>query len=120
MFPGVDERAMKVAMKKLGMQQQQIDAEEVIIRLKGGATELVIANPSVAKVTMMSQETFQISGEYSERPQKASQQQQLFSDDDVKTVVEQAGTSEAEAKVALAKVNGDIAAAILLLEEKKG
>ena len=119
MFPGVDERAMKAAMKKLGVQQQQVDAEEVIIRLKGGATELVIANPSVAKVTMMSQETFQISGEYSERPQKALQQQ-LFSDEDVKTVVEQAGASEAEAKAALAKVDGDIAAAILLLEEKKG
>ena len=120
MFPGVDERAMKAAMKKLGVQQQQVDAEEVIIRLKGGSTELVIANPSVAKVTMMGQETFQISGEYSERQQKALQQQQLFSDDDVKTVVEQAGVTEAEAKAALAKVNGDIAAAIMLSEEKKG
>ena len=120
MFPGMDKRSMEAAMRKLGMQQQQIDAEEVIIKLKGSGTELVIPNPSVAKVTMMGQETFQISGEYSERQQKASQQQQLFTDDDVKTVVEQSGASEAEAKATLAKVNGDIAAAILLLEEKKG
>lgn len=117
MFPGVDERAMKAAMKKLGVQQQQIDADEVVIKLKGGSSEIVIANPSVAKVTMMGQETFQITGEYSER---ASKPQQLFNDDDVRTVVEQAQVSEAEARDALAKVSGDIAAAILFLNEKKG
>ncbi len=120
MFPGVDERAMKAAMKKLGMQQQQIDADEVVIRLKGGGQEIVITNPSVAKVTMMGQETFQITGEHSERAAQSQQQQPPFTDDDVKTVVEQANASEAEAKAALAKVNGDIAAAILFLNEKQG
>lgn len=120
MFPGVDERAMKAAMKKLGMQQQQIDAEEVVIKLKGGNNEIVIKNPSVAKVTMMGQETFQITGEHSERPAQSQQQQPLFAEDDVKTVVEQAGVSETEAKAALARVNGDIAAAILFLNEKIG
>ena len=119
MFPGMDKRAMEAAMRKLGVQQQQVDAEEVVIKLKGGNSEIVIANPSVAKVSMMGQETFQITGEYAERKTQA-QQQQLFSDEDVKTVVEQVGVSEAEAKAALAKVNGDLAAAILLLDEKKG
>ncbi len=117
MFPGVDERAMKAAMRKLGVQQQQVDADEVVIKLKGGSREIVVANPSVAKVTMMGQETFQITGEYSER---SSQPQQLFNADDVNTVVEQARVSEAEARDALSKVSGDIAAAILLLDEKKG
>ena len=118
MFPGMDKRAMEAAMRKLGVQQQPIDAEEVIIKLRGGNSEIVIANPSVAKVSMMGQETFQITGEYAERKTQA-QQQELFSDEDVKTVAGQTGASEAEAKAALAKVSGDLAAAILLLEDKK-
>ncbi|MBI2580416.1 Nascent polypeptide-associated complex protein [Candidatus Woesearchaeota archaeon] len=119
MFPGMDKRAMEAAMRKLGVQQQPIDAKEVVIKLKGSDSEIVIANPSVTKVSMMGQETFQVAGEQSERKTLQSQQQ-LFSDDDVKTVVDQTGASEAEAKAALAKVNGDLAAAILLFGEKRG
>ncbi|MBI2141386.1 Nascent polypeptide-associated complex protein [Candidatus Woesearchaeota archaeon] len=118
MFPGMDKRAMEAAMRKLGVQQQPIDAEEVVIKLKGSNSEIVIANPSVTKVSMMGQNTFQIAGEYAERPQ-SSRQPQLFNDDDVKTVVGQTGASEAEAKAALASVNGDLAAAILFLNDKK-
>ncbi len=121
MFPGMDKRSMEAAMRKLGVQQREVDAEEVVIRLKGGGSEIVIANPSVTKVSMMGQETFQIAGEHSERPrQQPSQlQQPLFNDEDVKTVVEQTGKSEAEAKAALAKVNGDLAAAILFISEER-
>lgn len=121
MFPGMDKRSMEAAMKKLGVQQQLVDAEEVVIRLKGGGNEIVIANPSVTKVSMMGQETFQIAGEHSERQQQSSQSQQqpLFNEEDVKTVVEQTGKTEAEVKAALAKVNGDLAAAILFINEKR-
>ena len=106
-------------MRKMGVQQQPIEAEEVVIKLRGGNSEIVIANPSVTKVSMMGQETFQVAGEFSERPRQSHQQQQLFSDDDVKTVVGQTGASEAESKAALAKVNGDLAAAILFLSDKE-
>ena len=119
MFPGMDKRAMEAAMRKLGVQQRQVEAEEVVIKLKGGSAEIVVSNPSVTKVTMMGQDNFQVSGEYSERPAQPSQQQQLFNDEDVKTVIGQTGCSDAEAKVALAKVNGDLAAAILLISEKR-
>ena len=115
MFPGMDKRSMEAAMRKLGVQQENLDAEEVLIRLKGGR-ELVISNPSVAKVSMMGQVTFQVSGQQSER---SSQQPQLFSEEDVKTVAAQAAVSESEAKAALAKVNGDLAAAIMLVTEKR-
>ncbi len=120
MFPGMDKRSMEAAMKKLGVQQQEVEAEEVVIKLKGGSTEIAIKNPSVTKVTMMGQETFQIAGEHSERQSQSSQPQQqpLFNDEDVKTVVEQTGKTEAEAKAALAKVNGDLAAAILFINEE--
>lgn len=111
----MDKRAMEAAMKKLGVQQQQVDAAEVIIKLKNGR-EIAVANPAVTKVSMMGQETFQVMGSFSER---AAPQQQLFSDDDAATVAAQAGVSEAEAKSALAKANGDLAAAIMLLEKEK-
>ena len=119
MFPGMDKRSMEAAMRKLGVQQREVEAEEVIIKLKGGS-ELFMQNPSVTKVTMMGQETFQIAGECKERPSQSSlPQQPLFNDEDVKTVTGQTGCSDAEAKVALAKVNGDLAAAILLISEKQ-
>jgi len=116
MFPGMDKRAVEAAMKKLGVQQEQLDAKEVVIRLNDGH-ELVIPNPSVALVRMMGQETFQISGQYSER--ESQPQHQLFNNDDVKMVISQTGASETEAKAALAKTNGDIAAAIMLITDKK-
>lgn len=122
MFPGMDKRSMEAAMRKLGVQQREVDAEEVVIRLKGGSTEIVVSNPSVIKVTMMGQENFQVSGEYSERTQQVSSpqlQQPMFNDEDVKTVIGQTGCSDAEAKAALAKVNGDLAAAILFISEKR-
>ncbi len=118
MFPGMDKRAMEAAMRKLGVQQRQVEAEEVIIRLKDGS-EIVISNPSVTKVTMMGQENFQVSGEYSERAQQSKSQPMLFNDEDVRTVVGQSGCSEAGAKAALARVNGDLAAAILFINESK-
>ena len=119
MFPGMDKRAVEAAMRKMGMQQQNIVADEVIIRLSGGQSEIVVKNPSVTKVTMMGQETFQIAGAQEQRLQQSSHTQ-LFSDEDAKTVAAQAEVSETEAKVALAKTNGDLAAAIMLLEEKRG
>ena len=96
MFPGMNPRKMQQMMKKMGI--QQVD----------------ITEPSVAKVNMMGQETFQISGNIHEN--EASSEPEI-SEDDVKTVVGQSGASEEEAKNALEENNGDIAAAILALNK---
>jgi alpha-NAC-related protein len=109
---------MKAAMKKMGMQQEEIDADEVIIKLSGGEKEIVIRDPSVAKIVAMGQESFQISGEHEERTRETESTQE-FNEEDVKTITEQTNVSETEAKAALAKVNGDLAAAILFLNEKE-
>ena len=63
MFPGMNPRKMQQMMKQLGIKQEEIPATEVIIRLED--RELIIAKPSVSKVDMMGQETFQITGECS-------------------------------------------------------
>ncbi len=108
MFPGMNPRDMQKAMKKLGIKQEEIEASEVIIRT--ASHDIVISNPQVTKVNMMGQETFQIVGEIHERSPE------LFSQDDIETVMEQTGASEAEAKKALEE-EGDLAAAILKLKK---
>lgn len=111
MIPGMDPRAMKMAMKKLGMKQEEIEATEVIIRTAD--KELVISNPSVSKVNMMGQETFQIAGEVEER---AISSEPDISEEDIKTVMEQAGVDEAKAKEAIENADGDLAKAIMDLK----
>ena len=103
----INPRQLEKMAKRMGLQSTQIDAEEVIIRTQ--EKDIVIRNPSVAKINMMGQETFQISGEIHEQGRSG------FSDDDVKMVSEKAGVSEDEARDALEKFGG-IAEAILGLK----
>lgn len=111
MFPGMNPRKVQQMMKKMGMQQQDIDAVEVIIKTQD--KEIIISNPSVAKVNMMGQETFQISGNVEERSVSSEPE---INDDDIKTVATQANVSEEDAKKALDENNGDLAAAIISLK----
>jgi nascent polypeptide-associated complex subunit alpha len=113
MFPGMNPRKMQQMMKRMGIQQVDIPATEVIIRSED--KEIIITEPSVAKVNMMGQETFQISGGSIQERESSSGPE--INDDDIKTVAEQANVSEEDAKKALEESNGDLAAAILSLKE---
>ena len=104
MFPGMNKKALEQAMKKLNMKQEEIPATEVIIKTVEGK-DIIVKNPQVVKVNMMGQETLQITGDMQEAAS--------FSDEDVKTVAEQANVSLDDAKAALEKADGDIAQAIL-------
>ena len=53
MFPGMNPREVQKAMKRMGIKQEEIDAELVII--KTADKDLVIKNPHVTKVNMMGQ-----------------------------------------------------------------
>ena len=54
-----------------------------------------------------------------EEREVAPQEEHLFTEEDVKLVAEQAGVGLEEARRALEETKGDIAEAILLLEERK-
>jgi nascent polypeptide-associated complex subunit alpha len=110
MMPGIDPRAMQAAMKKMGIKQAEIEADEVVIRTP--EKDIVISNPSVTKIDMMGQTSFQVAGEVSERALKAE-----ISADDVKTVIEQSGSTEEAARNALEASNGDLAEAIVSLKK---
>jgi len=110
MIPGMNPKDVAKAMKRLGIQQQEIEAEEVIIRT--AEKDLVIRNPSVSKVNMMGQETFQISGVIEEMPREIT-----ISEEDLKTVIEQTHATREKALAVIKKNKGDLAAAIMELHE---
>ena len=110
MIPGMNPRKMQQAMKRMGIQQVEIPATEVIIKTED--KEIVITDPSVSKVNMMGQETFQISGTINERSKETEAE---ISEDDIKTVAEQAKVSLDEAKKAIEESKGDLAEAIMKL-----
>ena len=112
MLPGINPRQVQQMMRKMGIQQQDIPATEVIIKTE--TKEIVITNPSVAKVNMMGQETFQISGQIHEREISTT-----VSTEDIKTVMEQAHVSREKAHQALQDNNGDLAAAIMSLTQEE-
>ncbi|MBI2668399.1 nascent polypeptide-associated complex protein [Candidatus Woesearchaeota archaeon] len=109
MIPGINPRQMQQAMRKLGIQQTEIPATEVIIRTED--KEIVIRNPSVQKVNMMGQETFQIAGDIEECKIKEE-----ISEEDIKTVMEQTNVTKDQAKKALEDSEGDLAQAIMNLQ----
>ena len=109
MFPKVNPQQMQKMMKQLGMKQEEIPAEEVIIKCHD--KELIIRNPSVQKVNMMGQESIQITGDIEERALEK------LKEEDVELVIEQTGESEKTVRGKLEENNGDIAKTILDLEE---
>lgn len=110
MFPGLNPKKMQAMMKQMGIAQKEIPALRVIIE-KANDTKTIIENPSVTKIKMQGQETFQIAGEVRE---EASEPR--ISEDDIKTVIEKTGCSEEKARETLEKT-GDLAEAILELSE---
>jgi len=112
MIPGMNPRDMAKAMKRMGIQQQDIEALEVIIRCPD--KDIIVQNPQVAKINMMGQETFQISGQIVEQ-EKSSEPD--IKEDDIKTVMEQTGKSHDESLAAIKAANGDLAQAILDLSQ---
>ena len=108
----MNSRQMKQAMKRMGINQQQIEASEVIIRCED--RDIIISNPDVAKVNMMGQETYQIVGEAREELRSTTPE---INSEDIQTVMDQTGVSEDIAKQAIDDSNGDLAQAILSLQE---
>ena len=102
MFGGMDPKKMQAMMRQMGIKNEEVEATRVVI--EGPETRIIIESPSVQKITMQGQTSWQISGEAHEETSTR--------EDDVKLVAEQAGVSEGEARVALEKHQGDLAEAL--------
>jgi alpha-NAC-related protein len=112
-FPKINQRQMAQAMRQMGISQDEIEAEEVIIRCR--AENIIISSPNVVKIKMNGEENFQISGKISH--EKVSSEPEI-NEDDISTVMEQADVSREDAESALKTAKGDIAAAILFLKKE--
>jgi len=112
MIPGLDPKKMAAMMKQMGIKQEEIPANRVIIEKDDG--KIIIDNPSILKINMQGNINFQISGNISEEKEGSSEEK--FKED-IKTIVEQTGASEDVAAIELEKNNGDIAATIIGLSK---
>ena len=97
-------------MKQLGIKQENIPAKRVIIEKSD--SRIIIEEPSVIKVNMQGQETFQISGNIKETEESEDKE---ALEKDISTIIEKTGKSREEVALTLEKNNGDIAATILEL-----
>ena len=116
MIPGMNKKQMKKMerqMKKMGMKMEDLEGvKEVIIRFED--KELIIDNPSVSLMNVMGQETYQIEGKAREVELEYEIE---IPDEDVEMVANSAGVSAEEAKTALEECKGDLAEAIMKLNQ---
>ena len=121
MIPGgrVNPRQMKQAMKRLGIEQEELaGVEEVVIRT--AEKEYVIRGAAVTAITAQGQKIWQVIGEPIVRPRADAKPAEragalTIPDEDVKLVAEKAGVSEEEARKALEEARGEPAEAIIRL-----
>jgi len=97
---------MQAVMKQMGINQEDIPSSRVIIEKEDG-NKIIIENPSVTKIKMQGQETFQIAGDISE-------EENSFSEKDIEVVMQKTNCSREDAENALQET-GDLAEAILKL-----
>ena len=99
---------MKAMMRQMGIKQEEVNAERVIIETSD--KKIVIEPTNVQKIVMQGQESWQVTGEAREETREAG-----ILEEDVKMVAEKTRKSEKEAKKALEETGGDIAEAIVKL-----
>ncbi|WP_373190104.1 nascent polypeptide-associated complex protein [Halolamina sp.] len=126
---GLNPRKMQQMMKQMGIDVEDIDAEEVIIRTED--EELVFEAPEVTQMDAQGQQTYQIVGEPDSRPrgdagaaaaveggdgEGESAESGGIPDADVEIVAQRAGVTESTARKTLETHDGDLAAAVSELE----
>ena len=108
MLGGMNPAKMQGMMKKMGISQVNLPVKRVVFEMED--SNIVIEEPSVTKISMQGQVSYQVVGEESEEGGES------FSEEDVAMVVEKSGKSEDEVRAALAESDGDIAEAIVGLK----
>jgi len=122
---GMNPRKMKQMMKQMGIDVDEIDAEEVIIRTAD--EDLVFESPQVTRMDAQGQQTYQIVGDPETRERGGDDAGNVpdgeggdatggIPDSDVRIVAQRTGASESDAREALEAEDGDLAAAVSRLE----
>jgi nascent polypeptide-associated complex subunit alpha len=119
---------MQQMMKQMGIDVDELDAEEVVIT-KSDGEQLVFDNPDITVMDARGQETYQVVGEPETRGADEATPVESgdagddesggssgIPDEDVEIVAQQAGASEDDAREALEATDGDLAAAVERLQ----
>ena len=110
MFGGIDPKKMQAMMKQMGIKQDEIEASRVVIEKIDGS-KTVIENPSVTKINMKGQESWQITGEAREEGNEG------VNEEDIRLIMEKTGKDYDKCKDSLSRNEGDIAQCILELSD---
>ncbi|MEF8814239.1 MAG: nascent polypeptide-associated complex protein [Halovenus sp.] len=121
---GLDPSKMQQMMEQMGIDVDELDAEEVIIRTPD--EELVFTDADVQRMDAQGQQTYNIVGspESRERTDAAleggddtgSEDEGGIPQDDIDLVAQRTGVDETAAREALEATEGDLAAAVERLE----
>jgi len=121
---GMNPRKMKQMMEQMGIDMEDIDAEEVIIRTPD--EELVFTDAEVQLMEAQGQKTYQVVGEpesqdrseggSADGDESADSADEGVDEDDVELVAMRAGVDEETAREALVANDGDLADAVDQLE----
>lgn len=110
---GINPNQMKKAMKKMGVKQEELETQKVVMYLED--KKLVFDSPEVMAVDMMGNKTYQVVGKPQEQP--LQKREVAIDKEDLETVIDQTGCTEEEAKKAIKEADYDLAQAILSLSE---
>jgi nascent polypeptide-associated complex subunit alpha len=110
MIPGMNKKQIEQAMKKLGIQEEPLDAVAVIIRTS--SEDIIIREPTVSRVNMMGTWTYNVSGNEEHRTHT---KEVTITQEDIDTVISQTHCTKKEAEDTLRKTEGDLAKAILII-----
>ncbi len=123
---GLNPSKMKQMMEQMGIDIEEIDAEEVVIRTAD--EELVFSDAEVQLMDAQGQETYQVVGSPERRDRGAGGSEPALDDgdeadaddgipqDDIDLVAQRTGAGEDAARDALEATDGDLAAAVERLE----
>ncbi|MEM4625762.1 MAG: NAC domain-containing protein [Candidatus Pacearchaeota archaeon] len=99
----IDPKKISSLMKQMGIAQEEIKANRVIIERDDG--KIIIENPSVLKIKLSGNVSWQITGD---------EREEIFSEEDIKMIMEKTGASRDKIIDSLKRTN-DIAETILEL-----
>lgn len=101
----MNDRQLKIMMKKMGINIKEMDAKKVIIETED--KEYIFRNPVVNIMEVKGEKTYQITGNVEIKSK--------INEADIELVAEKTGKSKEEARKALEDAEGDIAQAIINL-----
>ena len=120
MFP-FGTKGIEKLLKKAGLKMYQLEGVERVI-IEGTDERIILVEPTVIEIEMPNNpKAYQVLNPKEVVVEKIGEEGKAgveISEEDVKVVVEQTGCSEEKAKEALKATNGDIAEAILKLQEE--